>query len=94
MPYVIADDLPHEPAGVRFRRLLDRPEILQMPGAHLGIAAVIEQKASSEALFASASAWVASRCLPAVGVNRVGYGTWEGSHGGPRIGPAGLVSVC
>ena len=23
MPYVIADDLPDEPAGVRFRRLLD-----------------------------------------------------------------------
>ncbi len=44
MPYVVADDLPTEPAGRRFRRLLERPQILQMPGAHLGIAALLAKE--------------------------------------------------
>ena len=43
MPYVIADDLPEDPAGVRFRRMLERPEIMQLPGAHLGISAVLRK---------------------------------------------------
>ena len=56
MPYVVADDLPNEPAGVRFRRLLDRPQILQMPGAHLGIAALLAKRAGFETLRAAARA--------------------------------------
>ena len=55
MPYIIADDLPDEPAGVRFRRLLDRPQILQMPGAHLGIAALLAKKAGFEELYSPQS---------------------------------------
>ena len=33
MTYLVAADLPTEAAGHRFRRLLDRPGILQIPGA-------------------------------------------------------------
>ncbi|MBX6744830.1 MAG: methylisocitrate lyase, partial [Acetobacteraceae bacterium] len=51
MPYVIAADVPEEPAGLRFRRLLDRPEILQMPGAHFGLAALLAKRAGFEALY-------------------------------------------
>ena len=36
MTYLVADDLPAAPAGERFRALLARPGILQMPGAHNG----------------------------------------------------------
>jgi methylisocitrate lyase len=40
MTYLVADDLPTAPAGERFRKLLDRPGILQIPGAHCGLAAL------------------------------------------------------
>src|SRR4051794_24436666 len=36
MTYLVADDLPTVPAGERFRALLARPGILQLPGAHNG----------------------------------------------------------
>ena len=68
MPYVIADDIPDEPAGVRFRRLLDRPEILQMPGAHLGIAALLAKKQGFEALYMSGAAMSATMGLPDLGM--------------------------
>ena len=68
MPYVIADDLPNEPAGVRFRRLLDRPRILQMPGAHLGIAALLAKRAGFEALYLSGAAMTATMGLPDLGM--------------------------
>ena len=40
MPYLVAADLPTVPAGERFRALLGRPGILQLPGAHNGMAAL------------------------------------------------------
>ena len=36
MTYLVADDLPTAPAGERFRALLARPGIVQLPGAHNG----------------------------------------------------------
>ena len=68
MPYVIGDDLPDEPAGLRFRRLLDRPQILQMPGAHLGIAALLAKQAGFEALYMSGAAMSATMGLPDLGM--------------------------
>jgi methylisocitrate lyase len=77
MPYVIADDLPEEPAGVRFRRLLDRPEILQMPGAHLGISALLAKKAGFEALYMSGAAMSATMGLPDLGMITVDDVAWH-----------------
>ena len=77
MPYVIADDLPDEPAGVRFRRLLDRPQILQMPGAHLGIAALLAKKAGFEALYMSGAAMSATMGLPDLGMITVDDVAWH-----------------
>lgn len=77
MPYVIADDLPGEPAGVRFRRLLDRPEILQMPGAHLGIAALLAKKAGFPALYMSGAAMSATMGLPDLGMITVDDVAWH-----------------
>ncbi len=77
MPYVIADDLPDEPAGVRFRRLLDRPEILQMPGAHVGLAALLAKKRGFRALYMSGAAMSATMGLPDLGMITVDDVAWH-----------------
>lgn len=68
MPYLVADDLPREPAGARFRALLDRPQILRMPGAHNGMAALQARAAGFDALYLSGAAMSASMGLPDLGV--------------------------
>jgi methylisocitrate lyase len=77
MPYVIADDLPHEPAGLRFRRLLEAPGILQMPGAHLGIAALLAKQAGFPALYMSGAAMSATMGLPDLGMITVDDVAWH-----------------
>ena len=49
MPYLVAADLPTVPAGERFRALLERPGILQLPGAHNGMAALQARAAGFDA---------------------------------------------
>ena len=68
MPYLVAKDLPSEPAGMRFRALLDRPAILRMPGAHNGMAALQAKAAGFEALYLSGAAMTASMGLPDLGI--------------------------
>ncbi|WP_421995778.1 methylisocitrate lyase [Roseococcus sp.] len=68
MPYVIGADLPTAPAGERFRALLDRPEILRMPGAHLGLSGLIAKKHGFEALYLSGAAMSATMGLPDLGM--------------------------
>ena len=68
MPYLVAADLPTEPAGVRFRNLLERPQILRMPGAHNGVAALQAARAGFEALYLSGAAMSSSMGLPDLGV--------------------------
>lgn len=68
MPYLVARDLPSEPAGARLRALLDRPGILQMPGAHNGMAALQAKVAGFEALYLSGAAMTASMGLPDLGI--------------------------
>jgi methylisocitrate lyase len=77
MPYVVADDLPDAPAGQRFRALLERPEILRMPGAHLGIAALLAKKAGFEALYMSGAAMSATMGLPDLGMITVDDVAWH-----------------
>jgi methylisocitrate lyase len=68
MPYLVAKDLPSESAGTRFRALLERPGILQMPGAHNGMAALQAKAAGFEALYLSGAAMTASMGLPDLGI--------------------------
>ena len=68
MPYLMADDLPRETAGRRFRALLDRPGILQLPGAHNGMAALQAKAAGFDALYLSGAAMTASMGLPDLGI--------------------------
>ena len=68
MTYLVADDLPAAPAGERFRALLARGGIVQMPGAHNGLAALQARAAGFEALYLSGAAMSASMGLPDLGV--------------------------
>src|SRR5689334_17749477 len=68
MTYLLATDLPIAPAGERFRILLARPGILQMPGAHNGMAALQAKAAGFEALYLSGAAMTASMGIPDVGM--------------------------
>src|SRR5271154_6623047 len=68
MPYLVADDLPKEPAGRRFRALLEKGGIVQMPGTHNGLAALQAKRAGFDALYLSGAAMSASMGLPDLGV--------------------------
>lgn len=68
MNYLTAEDPPGVPAGERFRKLLDRPGILQIPGAHCGLAAIQAKLAQFEALYLSGAAMSASMGLPDLGI--------------------------
>lgn len=68
MPYLVASDLPADPAGRRFRALVERGGIVQMPGAHNGMAALQAKAASFEALYLSGAAMTASMGLPDLGI--------------------------
>ncbi len=67
MSYLVAADLPAEPAGVRFRALLGGG-ILQIPGAHNGMAALQAKAAGFEAAYLSGAAMTASMGLPDLGM--------------------------
>src|SRR5271166_441852 len=68
MPYLISNELPQQSAGQRFRALLGRREILQLPGAHNGMAALQAKAAGFDALYLSGAAMSASMGLPDLGV--------------------------
>jgi methylisocitrate lyase len=68
MTYLLASDLPDAPAGERLRALLARPGILQMPGAHNGLAAMQAKAAGFDAIYLSGAAMTASMGLPDVGI--------------------------
>ncbi|WP_066708759.1 methylisocitrate lyase [Celeribacter ethanolicus] len=68
MTYLIADDLPEESAGRRFRKALNEPGILRLPGAHNGQSALQAKAADFEALYLSGAAMTASMGLPDLGI--------------------------
>ena len=68
MVYLIGSDLADKPAGVRFRELLDKPGLLQMPGTHNGMAALQARDAGFSALYLSGAAMTASMGLPDLGI--------------------------
>jgi methylisocitrate lyase len=68
MPYLVSAELPRVSAGSRFRALLDRPQILQLPGAHNGQASIQARNAGFEALYLSGAAMTASMGIPDLGI--------------------------
>jgi methylisocitrate lyase len=68
MTYLNADDVPDQTAGQRFRKLLDASNILQIPGAHNGMAALQAKAAGFQAVYLSGAAMSASMGLPDLGI--------------------------
>lgn len=68
MTYLIADDLPTEPAGHRFRALVERGGIAQLPGAYNGLSALQARAAGFEGLYLSGAAMSAQMGLPDLGI--------------------------
>jgi len=68
VPYLVANDLPDQPAGVRFRSQMLSKKILQLPGTHNGLAAAQAGRAGFEACYLSGAAMTASMGLPDLGV--------------------------
>ena len=68
MPYLLAEDLPTESGGKRFRAALARPGIYQLPGAHNGQAAIQARNAGFDGLYLSGAAMTASMGLPDLGI--------------------------
>jgi methylisocitrate lyase len=68
MTYLLASSHNDVPAGARFRALLERPGILQLPGAYNGLAALEARRAGFEALYLSGAAMSASMGLPDLGI--------------------------
>lgn len=68
MVYLVANTPDPVPAGLRLRNLLAGNEILQMPGAHNGLSALLAKKAGFESLYLSGAAMSASMGLPDLGI--------------------------
>ena len=68
MTYLVADDMPQEPAGLRFRRLVERAGIFQLPGAYNGLSALQAKAAGFDGLYLSGAAMSAQMGLPDLGV--------------------------
>lgn len=68
MTSLLAENRSVEPAGARFRALLGRSHILQLPGAYNGLSALQAKGAGFEALYLSGAAMSASMGLPDLGV--------------------------
>jgi methylisocitrate lyase len=68
LTYLRATDLPDQPAGVRFRALLEKPGILGIPGTHNGLAAQQAKAAGFAACYLSGAAMTASMGLPDLGI--------------------------
>ncbi len=68
MTSFLAENRSVEPAGARFRALLGRSHILQLPGAYNGLSALQAKGAGFEALYLSGAAMSASMGLPDLGV--------------------------
>jgi methylisocitrate lyase len=66
--YLVGQNLPTEPAGERFAKLIRRGGIVRMPGAYNGLAALLAKRHGFEALYVSGAAVSASMGLPDLGI--------------------------
>ncbi len=68
MPYLVGADLPKQSPGQRFRALLAKPGIVQIPGAHTGLAALQAKAAGFEAVYVGGSAMTGTMGIPDLGL--------------------------
>lgn len=68
MVWVVEHESTQEELAEQFRTLMNAPDILQIPGAHDGMAALIARKVGFQALYLSGGAFTASQGLPDLGI--------------------------
>ena len=68
MTYLLGAECQLLPAGVRFREMIEQKQILQLPGAHNGLAAMQAKEAGFRGLYLSGAAMSASMGLPDLGI--------------------------
>jgi methylisocitrate lyase len=68
MSYLVPSPDEEMPSGLRLRRMLGGSEIVRMPGAHNGLAAVQAKASGFKALYLSGAAMSASMGLPDLGI--------------------------
>jgi methylisocitrate lyase len=68
MVWVVEHESTQEELAERFRTLMNAPDILQIPGAHDGMAALIARRVGFQALYLSGGAFTASQGLPDLGI--------------------------
>ncbi|MFZ0498694.1 MAG: methylisocitrate lyase [Steroidobacteraceae bacterium] len=66
--YLVGQNVPAEPAGERFAKLVSRGGIVRLPGAYNGLAALQAKRQGFEALYLSGAAVSASMGLPDLGI--------------------------
>ncbi|GAK03798.1 methylisocitrate lyase [Geomicrobium sp. JCM 19037] len=67
MSWVVNNHSSQQELSERFQTLIQQEKILQMPGAHDGMSALMAKKTGFEALYLSGAAFTASQGLPDVG---------------------------
>ena len=68
MAWVVNKQSTQEELANRFRTLVEAPEILQIPGAHDAMAALVAKNAGFSALYLSGAAYTARKGLPDLGI--------------------------
>lgn len=68
MAWVVNKQSTQEELANRFRTLVEAPKILQIPGAHDAMAALVAKNAGFSALYLSGAAYTASKGLPDLGI--------------------------
>ena len=68
MPFLVGANLPKQMPGACFRELLNRSEILQIPGAHTGMASLLAKRAGFEAVYVGGSAMTGTMGIPDLGI--------------------------
>ncbi|MZQ86809.1 methylisocitrate lyase [Paenibacillus sp. 5J-6] len=68
MAWLIEEEPDQNQLAARFRQLVEEGPIVQIPGAHDGMAALIAKQAKFEAIYLSGAAYTASRGLPDLGL--------------------------
>ncbi|MGF9965972.1 methylisocitrate lyase [Bacillus rhizoplanae] len=68
MAWVVNKQSTQEELANRFRALVEAPEILQIPGAHDAMAALVAKNTGFSALYLSGAAYTASKGLPDLGI--------------------------
>lgn len=68
MTYLLAENMPDQPAGQRFRALVEGPGIFRLPGAYNGLSALQAKRAGFDGIYLSGAAMSAQMGLPDLGI--------------------------